>query len=84
MAPLPGVTVEEKISLIEQRLRREDRLLFSRLFRSWKQRSHVVASLLACLEMAKQQVLRIEQVKRFGSIWIFSRKETTQEPEESA
>jgi segregation and condensation protein A len=83
MAPLPGVTVEEKISLIERRLRREDRMLFSRLFRSWKQRSHVVASLLACLEMARQQVLRIEQVKRFGSIWIFSRKETTQEPEES-
>jgi chromatin segregation and condensation protein Rec8/ScpA/Scc1 (kleisin family) len=31
----------------------------------------VVAALLACLELAKQQVLKIEQVKRFGSIWLF-------------
>ena len=84
VAPMQLVTVEEKISLIETRLGRDDRLLFSRLFSSWKQRSHVVASLLACLELAKQQVLRIEQVKRFGSIWLFSRKKPTQGPEETA
>jgi segregation and condensation protein A len=84
VAPIQIVTVEEKMSLIEARLGRKDRLLFSRLFSSWKQRSHVVASLLACLEMAKQQVLRIEQVKRFGSIWLFSRKNSTPEPEETA
>ena len=83
VAPLPGVTVEEKISLIQRRLGRKDRMLFSRLFHSWKQRSHVVASLLACLELARQQVLRIEQVKRFGSIWLFSRKGPPQETEES-
>ncbi|MGH7539644.1 MAG: hypothetical protein ACRELC_01475, partial [Gemmatimonadota bacterium] len=37
-----------------------------------KERSHVVAALLACLELARQQVLRIEQVQRFGSIWVFA------------
>jgi segregation and condensation protein A len=84
VAPIQLVTVEEKMSLIEARLGRNDRLLFSRLFSSWKQRSHVVASLLASLELAKQEVLRIEQVKRFGSIWLFSRKKSTQEPEETA
>jgi segregation and condensation protein A len=71
LAPIRVVTVEEKISAIRRHLRGARRLLFSRLFRSWNERQHVVAALLACLELAKQQVLRIEQVKRFGSIWIF-------------
>ena len=74
VAPIRVVTVEEKISAIRRHLRRAERLLFSRLFRSWKEREHVVAALLACLELAKQQMLRIEQVKRFGSIWIFARE----------
>jgi len=84
VAPIRVVTVEEKISAIRRHLRRVERLLFSRLFQSWKERQHVVAALLACLELAKQQVLRIEQVKRFGSIWIFSSErqpESKSEPE---
>lgn len=72
LAPIRVVTVEEKMSAIRRHLRRAERLLFSRLFRSWNERQHVVAALLACLELAKQQMLRIEQVKRFGSIWIFA------------
>jgi len=80
VAPIRVVTVEEKISAIRRHLRRAERLLFSRLFRSWKEREHVVAALLACLELAKQQVLRVEQVKRFGSIWIFSRERECEPP----
>ncbi len=70
VAPVRVVTVEEKVSAIQRHLERSERLLFSRLFRSWRERPHVVAALLACLELAKQQILKIEQVKRFGSIWI--------------
>lgn len=65
------VTVEEKIALVRGWLRRAKRLAFEKLFASWDARSHVVASLLACLELAKQQVVRIEQTERFGSIWLF-------------
>lgn len=72
VAPVRAVTVEEKISLVRRQLRKAGRFLFSRLFRSWRERSHVVAALLACLELARQQVLRIEQVSRFGSIWVFA------------
>lgn len=71
VAPVRVVTVEEKMSAIRGHLIGVPRLLFSRLFRSWREREHVVAALLACLELAKQQVLKIEQVKRFGSIWLF-------------
>lgn len=73
VAPVRVVTVEEKISTIRRHLRAARRFLFSRLFGSWSERQHVVAALLACLELAKQQVLRLEQVTGFGSIWIFSR-----------
>ena len=69
-APVRRVTVEEKIELLRNRLRRMARIAFGRLFSSWQSRSHVVASLLACLELARQQALRIEQVGRFGEIWI--------------
>jgi segregation and condensation protein A len=71
VVPTRVVTVEEKMSAIRTHLNRSDRLLFSRLFGSWREREHVVAALLACLELARQQVLRIEQVKRFGFIWLF-------------
>lgn len=71
VAPVRVVTVEEKITVIERLLGKQDRVLFSRLFGSWFDRGHVVASLLACLEMGKQQLVRLEQVKRFGSIWLF-------------
>lgn len=70
LAPVRLVTVEEKIALIREKLERLRRLEFGSLFTSWKARSHVVASLLACLELARQQVIRIEQVKRFGPIWL--------------
>lgn len=79
VAPIRVVTVEEKVGAIRQFLTRSERFLFSRLFRSWRERQHVVAALLACLELGKQQVLRIEQVQRFGSIWIFRRDEPAPE-----
>ncbi|MDH3734661.1 MAG: segregation/condensation protein A [Gemmatimonadota bacterium] len=84
VAPVRVVTVEEKVSAIRRHLSRTKRLLFSRLFRSWNDRQHVIAALLACLEMARQQVLRIEQVKRFGSIWIFAAEETSPAEDEPA
>jgi chromatin segregation and condensation protein Rec8/ScpA/Scc1 (kleisin family) len=47
-----------------------------------------VAALLASLELAKQQALRIEQVKPFASIWLLSgdgkRRKPAPEPTETA
>jgi segregation and condensation protein A len=69
--PVREVTVEEKMSLLGRLVRKVKRVAFERLFRPWKKRSHAVAALLACLEMARQQLVRIEQVEHFGSIWLF-------------
>jgi len=72
-APTRGVTVEEKMSLLGRLLEKARRLSFDKLFRPWGTRPHAVAALMACLEMARQQLIRIEQSVPFGSIWIFPR-----------
>ncbi len=71
VAPIRLVTVEDKIETVRRKLGRAARVAFRGLFSSWRDRTHVVASLLACLELGKQQKVRLEQVKLFGSIWIF-------------
>ena len=68
--PSQTVTVEEKVSLLRRLLSKAKKVSFDRLFRPWGTRAHAVASLLAALELARQQVLRIEQVKPFSSIWL--------------
>ena len=71
VAPIRIVPVEDKIVVIRHLLGESRRVPFDRLFDSRQERQHVVAALLACLELARQQFLRIEQVKRFGAIWLF-------------
>jgi segregation and condensation protein A len=69
-APSRTVTVAEKTSLLRRLLGKAKRVSFDRLFRPWGTRAHAVAALLAALELARQQVLRIEQLKPFASIWL--------------
>jgi segregation and condensation protein A len=70
--PSQTVTVDEKVSLLRRLLGKAKRVSFDRLFRPWCTRAHAVAALLASLELARQQVLRIEQVKPFASIWLLA------------
>lgn len=74
VAPIRIVPVEDKIVVIRRLLGESRRVPFHRLFDSWQERQHVVAALLACLELARQQLLGLEQVKRFGAIWLFGRR----------
>lgn len=71
--PSQSVTVQEKLSLILRLFEQAKRVSFKRLFEPWGTRAHIVVALLAALEMAKQQVIRIEQAKPFAPIWMFSR-----------
>ena len=83
--PSQTVTVEEKASLLRRLLAKAKRVSLDRLFRPWGTRAHAVASLLAALELARQQVLRIEQVKPFASIWLLAgdRKRPTSAADEA-
>lgn len=69
--PSTAVTVEEKVSLLSRLFRKAKRIAFDRLFKPWGTRAHATASLLAALEMARRQVLRIEQAGPFAPIWLF-------------
>lgn len=71
--PSQTVTVQEKVSLIQRLFEQAKRISFNRLFEPWGTRAHVAAAILAALEMAKQQIIRIEQAKPFAPIWMFSR-----------
>lgn len=72
-APSTVVTVAEKISLLRQLISKAKRVAFTRLFGPWGTRAHASTALLASLEMAKQQVVRIEQAAPFAPIWLFAR-----------
>ncbi|MGD8495287.1 MAG: segregation/condensation protein A [Gemmatimonadales bacterium] len=69
--PTSIVTVEEKVSLLRRLFEKAKRIAFDRLFKPWGTRAHAAASLLAALEMAKRQLLRIEQASPFAPIWLF-------------
>ncbi len=71
-APTATVTVGEKVSLLRRLIGRAKRVALERLFKPWGTRAHAVAALLAALEMARQQVVRIEQTKPFSPVWLFS------------
>ncbi|MGI9038369.1 MAG: segregation and condensation protein A [Gemmatimonadota bacterium] len=72
-APSSIVTVAEKISLLRRLIEKTKRVAFTRLFGPWGTRAHAATALLAALEMAKQQVVRIEQAAPFAPIWLFAR-----------
>ena len=70
--PTTSVTVAEKVSLVRRLFEKARRIAFERLFEPWGTRAHATAAFLAALELARQQVLRIEQSKPFAPIWLFA------------
>jgi segregation and condensation protein A len=80
--PTRSVTVAEKVSLVRRLFEKAKRIAFERLFEPWGTRAHATAAFLAALELARQQVLRIEQSKPFAPIWLFAGGwvSTTQDP----
>jgi len=70
--PSKAVSVEEKVSLVRRLFEKTKRIAFERLFKPWGTRAHATAAFLAALELARQQILRIEQSKPFAPIWLFA------------
>lgn len=73
-APVGGVSVVEKIALVRRLIAKAKRLAFPKLFEPWGTRQHAIAALLACLELSRRQVIRLEQVSVFGSIFLLKGK----------
>jgi segregation and condensation protein A len=69
------VTLEEKITEILRALEAVKRVEFATLVRPFGTRMHAVASLLACLELAKRSRVRIRQTDPFAALWIYRARE---------
>jgi len=70
-----AVPVEEKIGLILHSLARLARIEFRRLVEPFHDRLHSVITLLAGLELARQQRLALRQSEPFKTLWLYRREE---------
>jgi segregation and condensation protein A len=69
------VRIEDKMQEIQDALKDRRRVELAELVRPWGTRMHAVASLLACLELAKRSMVRIRQSAPFASVWVYRGRE---------
>jgi segregation and condensation protein A len=67
---LDKITVREKMTLLLDKLRQYNKILFESLFEDVKTRNEVVVTFLAMLELVKVQAIRIFQDEMAGPIMI--------------
>jgi segregation and condensation protein A len=69
------VKMDDKILEILAALQRARRVEFAELVAPWGTRLHAIASLLACLELAKRSMVRVRQASPFAALWIYRARE---------
>jgi segregation and condensation protein A len=69
VAPRP-IRVDEKMEYVLGRLRGLPGIDFDSLVAPWRTRMQAVASLLACLELAKRSAIRLRQDAPFAPLWV--------------
>jgi segregation and condensation protein A len=62
------VSLDEKMSILQRRLGQFNRIAFSSLFESKAHRLDIIVSFLALLELAKQNMILVEQKEPFADI----------------
>lgn len=70
------VSVRARLRALWRALRRRPRWRFERLARRPAERPWVVATLLACLELAKRGRIRLRQPRPYGPLWVLRRRAT--------
>ncbi|MBW3572396.1 MAG: segregation/condensation protein A [Gemmatimonadetes bacterium] len=65
------IKIDDKIHEILTALQQARRVEFAQIVAPWGTRLHAVASLLACLELAKRSLVRVRQASPFASLWIY-------------
>jgi len=68
------VPIEQKMSEVVDVLAVRRRVEFAELVKQWGTRIHAVATLLACLELGKRNVVRLRQTEPFDPLWIYRRE----------
>ncbi len=67
----PLITVAEQMCWIQQRLTQMGRLCFQDLLTEVTRRAEIVVTLMAVLELIKQEQIRVQQEELFGPIFIY-------------
>jgi segregation and condensation protein A len=67
-----GVTIEEKVGFVRERLRREGQTSFHELFVPGEPRSHWIVTFVALLEMVREGEVRLRQGEKFGEIRVYA------------
>ena len=78
------VSMQDKVVLILDALKRESRVEFSRLLTGFKGRMHGVMTFLAGLELTRRRVLFLRQTQPFSELWIYRQNDQVQEEPISA
>lgn len=69
------VRIDEKIERILLLLGERPRVEFTTVVSPWDTRMHAVMSLLASLELAKRNALRLRQASPFAPLWLYRRED---------
>jgi segregation and condensation protein A len=67
----PLIRVEERMEVVMRALADARRVEFRSLIQDGEGRMHAAASLLACLELAKRDALRLRQASPFAPLWLY-------------
>ncbi|HET6363241.1 MAG TPA: segregation/condensation protein A [Gemmatimonadota bacterium] len=67
-----GITIEEKVNFVRERLRRDGQTSFRDLFVPGEPRSHWIVTFVALLEMVREGEVRLRQGERFGEIHVYA------------
>jgi segregation and condensation protein A len=70
-----AVRIEDQMNEVVDALIEKKRVEFAALVSRWGTRLHAVATLLACLELGKRNVVRLRQADPFTSLWIYRARE---------
>mgnify|MGYP001267713811 CR=1 FL=1 len=64
------LSVSEHVQIVLQRLSTDQRVAFMDIFSANPSRLELVVTFLATLELVKMRMIKIEQVSKFGEIWL--------------
>lgn len=73
------VSMQAKVVLILDALKKESRVEFTRLLTGFQDRMHGVMTFLAGLELTRRQVLILRQTRPFSELWIYRRNDRLEE-----
>ena len=70
-------TVNEKITLIGNILKKTKKIIFSSLFYKARSKQEMIVTFMALLELIRLKEIKIKQSSHFGEIWIYSKSLNT-------